>query len=73
MPHHFEDEERRMQANHAFEEPKMQLPADLMSELKRRGAAPRTDMHVEGWKPSLFGRLVELFTGHRRAPPQSRR
>ena len=62
-----------MQANHAFEEPKMQLPAELLSELKRRGAAPRTDMHVEGWKPSFFGRLVELFTGHRRAPTQSRR
>ena len=63
-----------MQANHAFEEPRLQLPADLVSELKRRGPAPRTDMKVEGWKPSLLGRLVELFTGHRQGPPpQSRR
>jgi len=62
-----------MQANHAFEEPKMHLPADLLSELKRRGAAPRTDMHVEGWKPSLLGRLVELFTGRPRSRPQARR
>ncbi len=61
-----------MQGNHAFEEPRLQLPADLLSELKRRGPTPRTDMQVEGWKPSLLGRLVELFTG-RRAQPQSRR
>jgi hypothetical protein len=73
MPYHFEDEERRMQANHAFEEPRLQLPADLLSELNRRGAAPRTDMHVEGWKPSFLGRLLELFTGHRQAPPRPRR
>jgi len=62
-----------MHANHALEEPRLQLPADLLSELKRRGAAPRTDMHVEGWKPSFLGRLVELFTGKRGAPGHSRR
>ena len=62
-----------MQAHHAFEEPRLHLPADLLSELKRGGAAPRTDMHVEGWKPSLLGRLVELLTGRRGARPQTRR
>lgn len=71
MPSHFEDEEQRMQANHALEEPRLQLPADLLSELKRRGAAPRTDMHVEGWKPSFLGRILELLSG-KRARPHSR-
>lgn len=61
-----------MQADHAFDEPGLQLPADLLSELKRRGTAPRTDMHVEGWKPTFLGRLVELFSGRRHAHPQSR-
>jgi hypothetical protein len=46
-------------------EPRLELPADLMMELKRRGAAPRTDMHVEGWKPSLLGRFLGLFGGKR--------
>jgi len=73
MPSYFVDEERRMQANHALDEPRLQLPADLLSELKRRGATPRTDMHVEGWKPSFLGRLVELFTGRRGTQPQARR
>jgi hypothetical protein len=55
-----------MQADHALDEPRLQLPADLLSELQRRGTSPRTDMRVEGWKPSLLGRLVELLTGARR-------
>lgn len=54
-----------MQTDHVLDEPRLQLPADLVSELKRRGAAPRTDMRVEGWKPSLLARLVELLTGRR--------
>jgi len=61
-----------MQANHALEEPRLQLPADLLSELKRRGTAPRTDMHVEGWKPSFLGRVLALFTGKQGAQPRSR-
>lgn len=55
-----------MQADHVLDEPRLQLPADLVSELKRRGAPPRTDMRVEGWKPSLLGRLVELLGRRRR-------
>ena len=56
-----------MQAERALNEPRLQLPPELLSELSRRGVRPRTDMGVEGWKPSFFGRLVELVTG-RRAP-----
>jgi len=61
-----------MQADHALEEPRLHLPADLMSELERRRAAPRTDLEVEGWRPSLLGRLVELLTGAK-GSPRSRR
>jgi len=46
---------------------KLQLPADLLAELQRRGPTPKDDMRVDGWKPSLLGRFVELFTGKRRA------
>ncbi len=54
-----------MQAERTLSEPRLQLPQELLSELARRGVRPRTDMGVEGWKPSLFGRLVELVTGRR--------
>jgi hypothetical protein len=54
-----------MQVERAIGEPRLQLPPDLLSELKRRGPAPRTDMGVEGWKPSFFGRLIALVTGRR--------
>jgi hypothetical protein len=47
-------------------EPKLELPRDLLSELQKRGTAPRTDMKVEGWKPSLVGRFLGLL-GVRRA------
>jgi hypothetical protein len=50
-----------MQAERAVSEPKFQLPADLVAELQRRGAQPRTDMHVEGWKPSLIRRFLGFF------------
>jgi hypothetical protein len=54
-----------MQAERALNEPRLQLPPELLTELARRGVRPRTDMGVEGWKPSFFGRLVELVTGRR--------
>jgi hypothetical protein len=44
---------------------RLQLPADLLSELQRRGPAPRDDWKVDGWKPSLLTRLLSLFTGRR--------
>ena len=50
-----------MQSEHAMAEPRLTLPPDLLSELQRRGTKPRTDMHVEGWKPSLLGRILSLF------------
>jgi len=53
-----------MHAEHAMaESSKLNLPQDLVTEVKRHGAVRKTDFRVEGWKPSLFGRLVEKLTG----------
>jgi hypothetical protein len=41
---------------------KFALPPDLLAEVHRRPIR-RNDFHVEGWKPSFFGRVMELFAG----------
>jgi hypothetical protein len=44
--------------------PKLNLPPDLLTEVKRGGNKAKTDFGVEGLnKPSLFGRLVEKLVG----------
>jgi hypothetical protein len=44
--------------------PKLNLPQDLLTEVKRGGPKAKTDFGVEGLnKPSLFGRLVEKLLG----------
>ena len=48
------------------EVPALNLPPDLLTEVKRR-AQNKTDFRVEGWKPSLFGRLVEKLVGGKTA------
>jgi hypothetical protein len=45
------------------ESPKLELPQDLVTEINLRGPKAKTDFGVEGWKPSLFGRLVEKLVG----------
>jgi len=55
-----------MQADTATtaEMPKLNLPQDLLMEVKRGGPKSRTDFGVEGLnKPSLFGRFVEKLMG----------
>jgi hypothetical protein len=42
--------------------PKLELPPDLVTELSRRSMA-KTDFRVEGWKPSLLGRIVDKLVG----------
>jgi hypothetical protein len=49
-----------MYAEPTVEVPKLELPADLVAELSRRGTA-RTDFRVEGWKPSLLERLARML------------
>jgi hypothetical protein len=48
-----------MYAEPTVEVPQLELPADLLAEVSRRGA--RTDFRVEGWKPSLLERLARML------------
>ncbi len=44
--------------------PKLNLPPDLLTEVKRGGQRAKTDFGVEGLnKPSLFGRLMDKLVG----------
>ncbi|HVW70603.1 MAG TPA: hypothetical protein VHB68_16610 [Steroidobacteraceae bacterium] len=44
--------------------PTLNLPQDLLTEVKRGGPRSKTDFGVEGMtKPSLLGRLVEKLLG----------
>jgi hypothetical protein len=55
-----------MQADTAVttELPKLNLPPDLLTEVKRGGPKPKTDFGVYGLnKPSLFARLVDKLVG----------
>jgi len=49
------------------DEPKFELPKDLVAEATRR-TAPRQDDYyrVEAFKPSFFGRIAEALTGNKR-------
>ena len=42
---------------------KLELPQDLVRELNHRTEKPQTDLHVEGWKVSLLGRLIAKLSG----------
>lgn len=55
-----------MQADTAVtaELPKLNIPQDLLTEVKREGPKPKTDFGVYGLnKPSLFGRFMEKLLG----------
>jgi hypothetical protein len=54
-----------MQADTAAtaEVPQLNLPQDLLTEVKRGGPKSKTDYGIEGLKPSLFGRFVEKLLG----------
>jgi hypothetical protein len=55
----------KMQADTAAttEVPQLNLPQDLLTEVKRGGPKSKTDYGIEGLKPSLFGRFVEKLLG----------
>jgi hypothetical protein len=59
-------EDRKMHADPAtVEVPVLKLPPDLVTEVNRHssGKNKRDEFRVEGWKPSIFGRLVEKLVG----------
>jgi hypothetical protein len=45
---------------------RINLPPDVLAEMRRQTGASRSSMHVDGFRPGLFGRLINLFTGRRR-------
>ena len=45
---------------------RINLPPDVLAEMRRTAGSPRTAMQVDGFRPGLFGRLINLFTGRRR-------
>ena len=45
---------------------KINLPPDVLAEMRRQTGTARTTMEVDGFRPGLFGRLIGLFTGRRR-------
>ena len=45
---------------------KINLPPDVLAEMRRTTGTPRSSMQVDGFRPGLFGRLINLFTGRRR-------
>jgi hypothetical protein len=49
------------------DEPKFELPKDLVAEASRNSAPRHDDYYrVEAFKPSFFGRIAEALTGRRR-------
>jgi hypothetical protein len=52
--------------NSATGEFKINLPPDVVAEMRRGNSGnARSSMHVD-FQPGLFGRLIGLFTGRRR-------
>jgi hypothetical protein len=45
---------------------RINLPPDVLAEMRRQTSSPRSAMQVDGFRPGLFGRLINLFTGRRR-------
>ncbi len=45
------------------ENPTLKLPPDLLNAVGRHASAHKTDYRLEGWKPSLFGRLFDKLLG----------
>jgi hypothetical protein len=45
---------------------RINLPPDVLAEMRRQSPNPRSAMQVDGFRPGLFGRLLDLVTGRRR-------
>jgi hypothetical protein len=44
---------------------RINLPPDVLAEMRRQGGSQRSAMQVDGFRPGLFGRLINLLTGRR--------
>jgi hypothetical protein len=45
---------------------RINLPPDVLAEMRRQSVTARATMQVDGFRPGLFGRLLDLVTGRRR-------
>ena len=45
---------------------RINLPPDVLAEMRRQNANSRATMQVDGFRPGIFGRLINLVTGRRR-------
>ena len=45
---------------------RINLPPDVLAEVRRSNGNSRATMNVDGFRPGLFGRLIGLLTGRRR-------
>lgn len=45
---------------------RINLPPDVLAEMRRTTGNARSAMNVDGFRPGLFGRLLGLLTGRRR-------
>jgi hypothetical protein len=44
---------------------KINLPPDVIAEMRRTTGNARSSMQVDGFRPGIFGRLINLITGRR--------
>jgi hypothetical protein len=45
---------------------RINLPPDVLAEMRRQTGSARSSMQVDGFRPGLLGRLMDLVTGRRR-------
>jgi hypothetical protein len=45
---------------------RINLPPDVLAEMRRQTGSARGTMQVDGFRPGIFGRLMDLVTGRRR-------
>ena len=45
---------------------RINLPPDVLAEMRRQTGSARSTMQVDGIRPGLFGRFLGLLTGRRR-------
>ena len=44
---------------------RINLPPDVIAEMRRQSGSARSGMQVDGFRLGLFGRLIKLVTGGR--------
>jgi len=44
---------------------RINLPPDVLAEMRRQSGSARSGMQVDGFRLGLFGRLIKLVTGGR--------